>query len=80
MAKGNRCHIRIKDVRGLRKFLTRLLSERYRDEIEGEKARDLAYIGKVILEAFKQGELEQRLENLEKLVAERSQGVNKTWT
>lgn len=72
-------YIRVTNIRGLKRFLLRLLSERYRDEIQSEKVRDLVIICKALLEAFRLSDIEERLETLERIASERSQGGGNRW-
>lgn len=51
--------------------LARLANEKYRDKIDAKKARDLAYILKALLEAHEKGDIESRLEELEKKLMEK---------
>lgn len=67
---SNKKHIRLDDARSVRKFLSKLVGELYRDERDGASARDMAYICKVILEAHQVGELEERLAELERKLTE----------
>ena len=57
--------VRLKDTRDALKLLVKLINERYNGEISGRKSRDLGYLVKLYLEAFKECEFEERLKKLE---------------
>ena len=58
-------YVRLKDTRDALKLLVRLINERYNGEISGRKSRDLGYLVKAYLDAFKQCEFEERIAKLE---------------
>jgi len=62
---ANKRHIRLNDLRDAQKLLKKLINERYRDELETGKARDIGYLLKVFIEAYEKSDLEKRIEALE---------------
>lgn len=68
---SNKKHIRLSDIRDIKKLLSKLINERYRDEVDSFKARDIGYLAKCLLEAYEKSELEERLAELEKKLMEK---------
>lgn len=58
--------VRLKTPRDVRRALARVFNRLLRGEIEEAKAGKLAYLAGYLLKAMEQGELEQRLERIEK--------------
>lgn len=65
---SNKRHIRLNDIRDIKKLLSKVINERLRDEIDGGVARDVGYLCKVLLECHEKGELEKKLLELEKKI------------
>ncbi len=62
--------IRLKNSRDVQRFLTRICNERYREELEGDVARDVGYLLKILLDSLKGIDLEERIEAIEKKLTE----------
>jgi len=58
-------HIKLGQPRDVQKFISKLINQRLRDEIDSSTARDCGYLAKILLDAFDAVELEERLTELE---------------
>ncbi|WP_321419347.1 hypothetical protein [uncultured Desulfobacter sp.] len=66
MARG----LSLKTLADLRRFVGRVANELYRDEIDTDKARALAYLSNVLKGIIESGDLEQRISRLERQAEE----------
>lgn len=63
---ANKKHIRLNSARDAHKLLSKMINERRRKEIGGQECRDIGYLLRILLDSIEAGELEDRIENLEK--------------
>ena len=63
---ANKKHIRLNSARDVHKLLSKMINERRRKEIDGQECRDIGYLLRILLDSIEAGELEDRIENLEK--------------
>ena len=63
---ANKKHIRLNSARDAHKLLSKMINERRRNEIDGQECRDIGYLLRILLDSIEAGELEDRIENLEK--------------
>jgi len=66
--------IRVKNLRDAKKLLARLLVAFQRQELDGRKAKDLAYLLSVYVSIVKDSDLEERLRILEERTRLRKPG------
>ena len=65
---ANKRHIRLNAVRDVQKLLSKIINERRRGEVESSECRDIGYLAKILLDSIEAGELEDRIEQLEKSI------------
>lgn len=58
-------HIRLDSLRDGQKFLSKLINQRYRDEIAGDVCRDLGFLLKIYLTYFESFQLDSKISELE---------------
>lgn len=63
---ANKKHIRLSSARDIQKMLSKLINERRRDEVDTSKCRDIGYLAKILLDSIELGEMEDRIEQIEK--------------
>ena len=66
MARG----LSLKTLSDLRRFVGKIANELYRDEIDTDRARALAYLSNVLKDIIKDSDLEVRLRSLEEKMKE----------
>ena len=71
MNKLYKNNIRLNDISGVNRLLGRVANALIQDEITEEKARTLGYIANILIKGLEKGDLEIRLEELEKSVDKR---------
>ncbi len=67
---ANKKHIRLNSARDVHKLLSKMINERRRNEIDTLECRDIGYLAKILLDSIEAGELEDRVEKLELLLAQ----------
>ena len=67
---ANKQHTRLNSARDVQILLSKLINERRRGEIDTAECRDIGYLAKILLDALKITEIEDRVSNLEKLLEE----------
>ena len=65
---ANKKHIRLSSARDVQKLLSKMINERRRGEVETSECRDIGYLAKILLNSIEAGELEDRIEQLEKSI------------
>ncbi|PTV92900.1 hypothetical protein C8C76_1637 [Halanaerobium saccharolyticum] len=60
--------IHLTDIDSCRRYLSRVINQLDAGAIDGQAARDRGYIIKIIAELIKDGELSERVEELEKML------------
>lgn len=71
-------HIKLGHARDVQRFVSKLINQRLRDEIDSSTARDCGYLAKILLDTFDAVEMEERLTELENKI-----GINNNqniWT
>lgn len=63
-------NVRLNNSNDVRKLLSRVANALLQDEISEDRARAIVYLSNTLLNTIKQTDLEQRLEELERLVNE----------
>ena len=63
---ANKRHIRLNSARDVHKLLSKLINERRRGQVDTPECRDIGFLAKILLDSIEAGELENRIENLEK--------------
>jgi len=63
---ANKKHIRLNSARDVHKLLSKMINERRRKELDSQECRDIGYLLRILLDSIEAGELENRIENLEK--------------
>jgi len=58
-------HIRLDTLRDGQMFLSKLINQRYRDEIPGDVCRDIGFLLKIYLTYFESFELDSKITELE---------------
>ncbi len=67
---ANKKHIRLNSARDVQRLLSSLINGRLRGEYIGPECRDIGYLSKILLDSIEAGELEDRLERVELLLAQ----------
>lgn len=67
---ANKKHIRLNTARDVHKLLSKMINEHRRNEIDTLECRDIGYLAKILLDSIEAGELEDRVEKLEMLLAQ----------
>lgn len=57
-------YIRLKTPRDVSRFISGLINQVNRDEIDSEKARTLGYLAKILLESLEKTELQTEIEKI----------------
>ena len=71
-------HIKLGKPRDVQKFISKLINQRLRDEVDSATSRDCGYLAKILLDTFDAVEMEERLTELENKI-----GINNNqniWT
>lgn len=68
---ANKKHIRLNSARDVQKFLSRMINERRRGEVDTAECRDIGYLAKILLDSIEAGEFEDRISELEKFVTQK---------
>ena len=63
---ANKKHIRLSSARDVQKLLSKMINERRRGQVDTTECRDVGYLAKILLDSIEAGELEDRIEQLEK--------------
>jgi len=63
---ANKKHIRLSSARDVQKLLSKIINERRRGQVDTTECRDIGYLAKILLDSIEAGELEDRIEQLEK--------------
>jgi len=67
---ANKKHIRLSSARDVQKLLSKMINERRRGQVDTTECRDIGYLAKILLDSIEAGELEDRIEKLEKSIEE----------
>jgi len=67
---ANKRNHKLKTIRDIHKLLAKLVNQRLRQEVETDMVRDAGYLLKIMIDGVRGIELEQRLDNLEKVIEE----------
>jgi len=67
---ANKRNHKLKTIRDIHKLLSKLVNQRIREEVSSEVVRDCGYLLKIMIDGIRGVELEERLGNLEKVIAE----------
>ncbi len=52
----------------IRKFVSRLINDRRRDNIDSSMSRDCGYLSKILMEIMQNSEIEERIKKLEEIL------------
>ena len=66
MNKLYKNNIRLNDIQGVNRLLARVTNALVQDEISEDRARTIGYLANILIRGLEKGDLEQRLEELEK--------------
>ena len=67
---GNKRNVKLKTIGDASSFLSKVINQVYRDELETSKASKLGYLVNILIGSIKDSEIERRLEILEEKVSE----------
>jgi len=65
---ANKKHIRLSSARDVQILLSKMINERRRGQVDTTECRDIGYLAKILLDSIEAGELEDRIEQLEKSI------------
>ncbi|MBN2103786.1 hypothetical protein JW835_07075 [bacterium] len=68
---ANKRHIKLKTIGDVSAFLSKIINQFYRGEIEGPKASKLGYLCNILIGSLKDSQLEERVKALEESMAKR---------
>lgn len=60
--------VRLDSAKNVRQLLGRVVNMRLREQIDSETARDVGYLCNIMLQAFKVGDLEEKITELEEFL------------
>ncbi len=63
---ANKKHIRLSSARDVQILLSKMINERRRGQVDTTECRDIGYLAKILLDSIEAGELEDRVEQIEK--------------
>lgn len=66
-------YIQLASTSDLRRFVSKLINERKRGEIDSAMCRDCGYLAKILTDILQNGVFEERISNLEELLAQQSE-------
>ena len=52
----------------IRKFVSKLINDRRRDNIDSSMSRDCGYLSKILMEIMQNSEIEERIKKLEEIL------------
>jgi len=65
---GRKGYSQLTTLSDLRKFVSKLINERKRGDIDSSMSRDCGYLAKILMEIMQNSELEDRISKLEMLL------------
>ncbi len=68
----NKKHTRLQTARDVQKLISKMINERRRGEVDTTECRDIGYLAKILLDSIEDGEVEDRVVELEKLMTEKN--------
>jgi len=61
----------LSNLSDIRKFVSKLINDRRRDNIDSSMSRDCGYLAKILMEIMQNSELEERIKKLEMVLEEK---------
>ncbi len=58
----------LSNLSDIRKFVSKLINDRRRDNIDSSMSRDCGYLSKILMEIMQNGEVEERIRKLEEIL------------
>lgn len=58
----------LSNLSDIRKFVSKLINDRRRDNIDSSTARDCGYLSKILMEIMQNSEVEERIRKLEEIL------------